>query len=158
MQEITNKDLEKVHECELVIGYTFKDPSLLWRALQVDDAVYDIRPKTDPCHDVVNKNLALVGIKLVHLILVEEWYRSEEATRGMSLPHVAWTKDNLLMILFAVWQLWRFLTEETKEKILPEEMVIALCCGIIGAIYFDGGMEEAKGFLERLERFEPPVN
>lgn len=56
------------------------------------------------------------------------------------------------------WQLCRFLIEEPKEKFSPEEMAIALCCGIIGAIYFDGGMEEAKWFLERLERFEPPAN
>ncbi|KAI4199912.1 MAG: hypothetical protein LQ350_004264 [Teloschistes chrysophthalmus] len=161
MQEIINKDLKKVHECEVVIGYTFKDPPLLWKALQVDDAFYDIRPKTCNHHDVVNKNLALVGIKIVHLLLVEDWYRSEDSTRTALYK----LKRDLESTMSSVagggagrWQLCRFLIEEPKEKFSPEEMAIALCCGIIGAIYFDGGMEEAKWFLERLERFEPPAN
>lgn len=99
MPECTLADLNKVHECEAVIGYKFKDPSLLFTALQPDHALCDIRPKTCRYHGESKKNLALVGMKVVDLLLADRWYRSQETSHGTSVPCLAEAQSDLLMIL-----------------------------------------------------------
>ncbi|KAL8665999.1 MAG: hypothetical protein Q9202_001736 [Teloschistes flavicans] len=146
MPDCTLAELSEVHECEAVIGYKFKDPSLLFRALQPDHALCDIRPKTCRYHGESKKNLALLGMKVVDLLLADRWYRTALDKMKRNIERGMWSVAGGGE---HEWQLWRFMTEEPKEGYLPGEMEETLCYGIVGAIYFDGGMEGARGFVEK---------
>ncbi|KAL8691765.1 MAG: hypothetical protein Q9218_003092 [Villophora microphyllina] len=143
----TLTDLRKVKECETVIGYTFQNPKLLWKALQPDESLCVVRPKDCHCRE---KHLAVLGAKVVDFLLAEKWFRGGGST------HAALTlmKENIERAMWAIagggedrWQLWRFLTKQPEEGYLPAEMEEGVCYAITGAIFLDGGMEEARGFV-----------
>ena len=64
-------DLSKAHACEECIGYTFKDPMILWEALQW------------PSNKSSSLRSALVGDKVLDLLIAQTWYSSLQS-RGES--------------------------------------------------------------------------
>ena len=81
-------DLTRVHACEDLLGYQYREPMLLLEALQ---------PKgSETCAMVVNEErssrfksgnmrLALLGDKILDAVLAEKWYRSGMARCKSSL-------------------------------------------------------------------------
>lgn len=67
-----NPELIKTHACELLIGYQFKEPLLLWEALQALGTAYDM-PQM-PRYDDGNTRLAIVGDRVLDLLLALKWY------------------------------------------------------------------------------------
>ena len=70
----------KEQACEAIIGYVFQDKKKLWEALQLTDAGQ--QPKTDG-----HKRIAVIGDRVLDLILAEEWYARGEP-RGKILSRV----------------------------------------------------------------------
>lgn len=69
-----NLDLIKTHACERLIGYQFKEPLLLWEALQPAGPL-DGMPQM-PRYEDGNKRLAIVGDRVLALLLALKWYPS----------------------------------------------------------------------------------
>lgn len=72
-----NPELIKTHACERLIGYQFKEPLLLWEALQVMGTAYDM-PQM-PRYDDGNMRLAIVGDRVLDLLLALKWYPTWQA-------------------------------------------------------------------------------
>lgn len=65
---------------EIIIGYSFTDPLILWEALQAaGSGVTSAGTRRFPDG---NKRLAVLGDTILELVLVEEWYDSADV-RGM---------------------------------------------------------------------------
>lgn len=66
-----------LREVQVIIGYTFRRPNLLWEALQASDSTVtfiDPRPVRES-----NKRLALVGRAALKLMLANNWwYKANE--------------------------------------------------------------------------------
>lgn len=78
-------ELERTHACEDMLGYTFKDILLLWEALQADGAL--ISRGSMPRYRAGNKRLAIVGDRVLELLLALRWYDTYQDRRG-SIPHL----------------------------------------------------------------------
>ncbi len=78
-----NPELIKTHACERLIGYQFKEPLLLWEALQAMGTAYDM-PQM-PRYDDGNMRLAIVGDRVLDLLLALKWYPTWRArgTHGL---------------------------------------------------------------------------
>lgn len=70
--EQINVDLGHTFECEKTIGYTFQQPMLLWQALQAAGS-YNIEA-TKANYGGGDKRLAIVGDRILDLLLALEWY------------------------------------------------------------------------------------
>lgn len=64
-----NPDLLKTHSCERAIGYQFREPLLLWEAL----LAYEASPHL-PRYSEGNKRLAILGDRILDLLLALKWY------------------------------------------------------------------------------------
>jgi hypothetical protein len=62
----------RVKACEDIIDYTFEDKEKIWEALQITGTRGQVRGNEG------NKRVALVGDRVLNLILVEEWHASGE--------------------------------------------------------------------------------
>lgn len=71
-----NPNLIKTHACEQAIGYQFREPLLLWEALQVPGALVHM-----PRYVEGNKRLAILGDMILDLLLALKWYPTW-TTRG----------------------------------------------------------------------------
>ncbi len=65
-------DLAHTHECEKTIGYTFQQPMLLWQALSAAGS-YNMEANSAN-YGGGNKRLAIVGDRILDLLLALEWY------------------------------------------------------------------------------------
>lgn len=78
-----NPDLIKTHACELLIGYQFKEPLLLWEALQAMGNASTL-PQM-PRYDDGNMRLAIVGDRVLHLLWALKWYPTWQSRGTQSL-------------------------------------------------------------------------
>lgn len=72
---------EMTQAVEVIISYDFKDPLILWEAIQAPGSIgnyFGRRRLPDG-----NKRLALLGDSVLKLVLVKEWYKGE-GSRGKS--------------------------------------------------------------------------
>ena len=74
-----NPDILKAQACERAIGYQFHEPLLLWEALQTEGPYTQL-----PRYLEGNKRLAILGDKILDLLLALKWYPTW-ATRRMYL-------------------------------------------------------------------------
>lgn len=78
--------LNKTHACEQLLGYQFREPLLLWEALQVGYATESL-PQM-PRYVEGNKRLAIVGDRVLELLVAIKWYptwgnRGEHGVKGL---------------------------------------------------------------------------
>lgn len=73
-------NLDKTHACEAAIGYKFQDPWLLWEALQADGS--PVAHLGIPRYEAGNMRLAIVGDRILDLLLALHWYPTGQK-RGM---------------------------------------------------------------------------
>lgn len=71
--------LIKTHACEQLLGYQFREPLLLWEALQVNPSTG--YRKHMPRYLEANKRLAIVGDRVLGLLVAVKWYPTW-GTRG----------------------------------------------------------------------------
>lgn len=83
MAQVKPLDLSQVHDCQEAIGYTFQDELLLWEALQASGSL--ICHGTIPRYRAGNTRLAIVGDKLLDLLLSLEWYPTWHDRRETAL-------------------------------------------------------------------------
>ena len=145
------KTLEQVDVLEQVLGYTFRDRSLLQQALthrshrgEPDAAAGD------------NERLEFFGDAILGFLVSEELYRLGSRLREGTLARI---KSNLVSAarLYAVamqLDLGRYLRlgpGEEKTGGRHKQTILANAVeALIAAVYLDGGIEAARGLVRRL--------
>lgn len=120
------------------IGYSFKDKSLIQRAL------------THSSYSEDNyERLEFLGDSILDFVVGEFFYKeSEEAEGRLTVLRSNYVSENYLANLFDKLNLKKFVKlgkswQGEISKAVKGDIVEA----VIGAIYLDGGMEEAKKFI-----------
>lgn len=73
---MSSAEMTKIHRAQDIIGSTFKNPLLLWEALQAAGSpVQFIGTRRLPDG---NKRLAIFGDRVLELVLSESWYQGTE--------------------------------------------------------------------------------
>ena len=76
-------DLSRVHACEELLEYRFREPLLLWEALQPKGSyICNMMAQSVQWsrYKAGNKRLAIVGYELMDVFLSEKWYRTDDST------------------------------------------------------------------------------
>lgn len=124
-----------IEEAERAIGYTFKDKTLLKRALTLASA-----------SDDNNQLLEFFGDAILEFIVSERIY-SENSTEGaLTERRKSLVADGALAPVSERLGLDKLLIrgkkDDTNKKAIPSAYE-----AVVAAIYLDGGMEEAKKFV-----------
>lgn len=143
---MTEQDLARIRRCEEEIGYRFKEPSFLLQALTHSS----IKTPENPS----NERLEFLGDSVLGLIMTEFLYSYfQELDEGeltqiksvvVSTPILAQESQRLKLPL--VYNVGKGVT---KKKSLPMSLQANVFEAVVGAIYKDGGLEEARRFILR---------
>ncbi len=135
-------DGERLAAAEAVLGYCFRDKTLLLTALT--HSTYANLHRTES-----NERLEFLGDSVLQLAVTEDLYRTVRKDEGkltelrqqyVSRPALERAEDGL--------GLMRFLRHCAEESALEGKTRSNLFEAAVGAIYLDGGYGEAKKFLE----------
>ena len=158
---------EITQEVETKIGYPFKNPGILWEALQARDAPGGYlrgRNLTDG-----NKRLAMLGDTALKLVLLNRWYR-EGHSRGkliliqsenMLLIDAKDVAGEILSKIGCNANLSRIGRENglhhyvntpiSLNNGVSRDMMTTAVGAILGAVYLDGGIDMVEQVMIRLE-------
>lgn len=78
-QHVLSANLDNTHACEDAIGYKFHNPWLLWEALQA--AGSPVCQLNIPRYEEGNMRLAIVGDRILDLLLALSWYPTYQKRR-----------------------------------------------------------------------------
>ncbi|KAL9003909.1 MAG: hypothetical protein Q9188_003247 [Gyalolechia gomerana] len=140
-----NPDLIKTHACEQAIGYQFREPLLLWEALQVPSALVHM-----PRYAEGNKRLAIVGDMILDLLLALKWYPSWTNRSVFSTLRFDVTSNDSLERMGKINKLERYMTCPSGSNSLAQKTMTATVEAIVGAAYLDGGMNAAETVVQNL--------
>ncbi|KAL8742475.1 MAG: hypothetical protein Q9184_008251 [Pyrenodesmia sp. 2 TL-2023] len=143
-----NPELIKTHACELLIGYQFKEPLLLWEALQAMGSAYDM-PQM-PRYDDGNMRLAIVGDRVLDLLLALKWYPSWQPRVDYGKMRLKITSNNSLEQMGILNQLERYINLPSSASSVNKKVMTATLEAIIGATYIDGDLDAAKTVAQNL--------
>lgn len=139
-----------VQECEDLLGYHFKNRSLLMQALTHSTFAYE-------SFDVSvqdNQRLEFLGDSVLNLVAAEHFYREHPRSfQGELTRYRSSVVNNKVLAEKAEnFKLSRFLLlgkgeEKTQGRHNPTNLAAALEA-IIGAIFLDGGMKKVKKFIK----------
>ena len=125
----------KIEQAENAIGYTFKDKSLLSRALTLSSA-----------SGINNERLEFFGDAILEFIVSEHIYNEEESEGVMTERRKNLVSDEALRPVSVELGLDKMLVrgknDDTNKKAIPSAFE-----AVVAAIYLDGGMEEARKFV-----------
>lgn len=132
-----------MNDIESVIGYGFRDESLLGEALTHSSA-----------NDVVsNERLEFLGDAVLSLLVAEQLYRNHpEMDEGdMTLVRTLVVGMNTLADAVKRMGAEKFLRvgKQMRKTEIPPRVLAGLFEALLGAIYLDGGLGEASAFIER---------
>ncbi|GAB2176917.1 ribonuclease III [Dongia sp. agr-C8] len=139
------------------LDYGFKDPELLRIALMHPSAVSTGRGKLRKKHErsADNQRLEFLGDRVLGIVIAEMLFRAfpDEDEGALARRLAALVKQDSLDAVAREIALGRYLTisrgeEEGGGRANPAILADA-CEALIGAIYLDGGLEAARGFVER---------
>ena len=143
------KDLS---EAEKAIGYTFKDKELLMTCLTHKSWSNSFGGKD-------NERLEFLGDAVLEFIVTEELYKNttsdEGALTGMRQQYVS---QPALEAACERAELKKFLRYSGGESNVGGKTASNLFEAVLGGIYLDGGMEQARGFLSRFLEFRQQDN
>lgn len=146
---LTLEDLEKLHdEIEKKIGYSFQDKKLLTLAFVHRSYINENRKVTQH-----NERLEFLGDSVLGLIIAEHLYRMlPDLSEGeLSTMRARLVEASSCMNYLINLDLQRYLLLGRGERMNDgrgrESIMADLFEAIIGAIYIDSGLEEAKKFL-----------
>lgn len=157
-------ELNQAYECEKSLDYIFKDILLLWEALQADGAL--ISRGSMPRYRAGNKRLAIVGDRVLELLLSLKWYDTYQDRRAL-IPYLCDLYTNVETVAYTTLSqsitsnksldligrrnhLDRYIILPDSAKGVASKTMTATVEAIIGAAYIDGGLEAAKTVLESL--------
>ncbi|KAL8867536.1 MAG: hypothetical protein Q9174_005603 [Haloplaca sp. 1 TL-2023] len=136
----TEHGLSFVHACEAKIGYDFKQPLLLWEALQADGAnPVLLAPRLFPQG---HKRLAIIGDKLLDILLATKWYPTMQVTGIYDRFRQDKTSNENLAAIFDQVQLEQFVSFAPGTITAPAKAKTAAVEGIIGAVFLDASSKE----------------
>ena len=148
-ENFRDKDLS---EAEKAIGYTFKDKELLTTCLTHKSWSNSFGGKD-------NERLEFLGDAVLEFIVTEELYKNttsdEGALTGMRQQYVS---QSALEAACERAELKRFLRYSGGESNVGGKTASNLFEAVLGGIYLDGGMEQARGFLSRFLEFQQQDN
>jgi ribonuclease III len=148
-------------ELEALLGYRFGDPGLLAEALTHASAASGgagrrgRRHGPDPARRRSNERLEFLGDRVLGLIVAHALIRRfpDDAEGALTHRHVALVQRATLAAVGERLGLGRWLEVDRGEDESggrERPALLADCCeAVIGALYLDGGLEAARGFVER---------
>lgn len=125
-----------IDEAERAIGYTFKDKSLLARALTLSSASADGN----------NQRLEFFGDAVLEFIVSEKLFEEDGNEGQLTVRRTALVSDGALAPVSGRLGLDRLLIRGKKDD-NNKKAVPSAYEAVVAAIYIDGGMEEAKRFV-----------
>ncbi len=136
-----------IETCQKMLGYTFKDPDLLTRALTHSSVA--------PTRSQSNERMEFLGDAVLGMVVCQKLYEHDD-----QLSEGDMTKIKSLVVSR---QTCAEVAEESQIATLvsigkgmshsagpPRSVVAAVIEAIIGAIYLDGGLEPARDFILKL--------
>ncbi|KAL9596605.1 MAG: hypothetical protein Q9219_005688 [cf. Caloplaca sp. 3 TL-2023] len=148
MSHLRTPDLTRTHACEQVIGYEFKGPLLLWEALQADGS--PIALGCNPRFRSGNKRLAVVGDRVLDLLLSLKWYPTWEERLEFDKLRNKVVSNKALVEVGQGNRLERFITPAAGASRVEWRAMSATVEAIVGAAYLDGGLDAAKVVVKGL--------
>jgi len=148
------------------LGYDFKDPTLLKTALTHPSAISVTRPrrgkktpaKADAVASADNQRLEFLGDRVLGIVIAEMLFHAfpDEDEGALARRLAALVKQDSLDTVAREIDLGRYLVlsrgeEEGGGRDNPATLADA-CESVIGALYLDGGLEIARGFVEHYWR------
>ncbi len=134
-----------MRELQKVIGYRFKNEELLKKALTHRSSV---RNKNDS-----NERLEFLGDAVLELIVTEyliDKYRNTDEGR-LSKIRAATVNTEVLSSIATRLEMYRYIfvgKSEQKEGIMYNRSILENTFeALVGAIYLDGGLDDARGFV-----------
>lgn len=143
---MTEQELARVRRCEEEIGYRFREPAFLLQALTHSS----IKSADNPS----NERLEFLGDSVLGLVMTEFLYSYfQDLDEGeltqiksvvVSTPILAEESRRLKLPL--VYNVGKGVS---KKKKIPTSLEANVFEAVVGAIYKDGGLEEARRFILR---------
>ena len=124
-----------IEQAERALGYTFKDKSLLKRALTLASASEDN-----------NQLLEFFGDAILEFIVSERIYNEENSEGALTERRKSLVSDSALTPVSEKLGLDKLLIRGKKD-INNKKAIPSVYEAITAAIYLDGGMEQAKKFV-----------
>ncbi len=124
-----------ISEAEKAIGYTFKDKSLLKRALTLASASEDN-----------NQLLEFFGYAILEFIVSERIFREESSEGALTERRKNLVADSALTPVSEKLGLDKLLIRAKKDN-FNKKAIPSAYEAVVAAIYLDGGMDAAKKFV-----------
>ncbi len=141
----------KLAKAEKAVPYVFKDASLLARALTHSSHAYESQPESP----ADNELLEFLGDSVVGLVAAEFYYEAfPDRTEGELSKLKSSAASPLALSKFAQKiHLERYILLGRGEEKSGGRKKISILAGafeaLVGAIYLDGGLEDARAFVRR---------
>lgn len=140
------KNQVNIQEVERIIGYKFKSPKLLIKALT--HSSYSNEHKVES-----NERLEFLGDAVIEFIITERLYLEFNEKEGdLSKIRAMLVSEKPLAEAIDSLGLEKFLLKgvgESKNTISSKAVKCDMFEAIVGAIYLDGGIENAKNFFNK---------
>lgn len=124
-----------IEQAEKRIGYTFKDKSLLRRALTLASASEDN-----------NQLMEFFGDAILEFIVSERIYNEEKSEGALTERRKSLVADSALTPVSEKLGLDKMLIRG-KNDVFNKKAVPSAFESVVAAVYLDGGMDEAKKFV-----------
>jgi ribonuclease-3 len=140
----SNLSSDGIDALQARLGYEFKDPNLLRRALQHASLNQDS-----------NERLEFLGDRVLGLVVAERLFSAYPATDegGLAVRLNALVRRESCAKAAEALQLGRHIEMAQSELISGGRQKIAIlanaCEAVIAALYLDGGLEPARNFIHR---------
>jgi len=140
-------DAARLAECQIAVGYTFRNEALLKKALTHSSSKTPERPS--------NERLEFLGDAVLGMIVSDDLYQMlPDSNEGQltKIKSVVVSSKTLVRCSKAL-QLPRFMDVGKGVQIgrrLPDSLLANTFEAVAGAIYLDGGLEAARGFVARM--------
>ncbi|KAE8149027.1 ribonuclease III domain-containing protein [Aspergillus avenaceus] len=134
-------------EFECLIGYSFRNRDLMEEALQEASVVTP-----------GNERLALIGDKVLALMLLQDWYRTGNSTADGTYLLQDFACNKILASRARSIGLTRFIhpRQDIKREI-PEHVLATSIEAILGAVWLDAtqNISEVQSVMDKLQIYPP---
>ncbi len=149
---------QPLSKLESEIGYSFKDPLVLQRAMTHRSWAFENvpDPNEESVRQVENETLEFVGDSVVGLVVAEELFKqnSNDSEGGLTLMKHHLVSTEMLADRAKSIELGSYLRvgkgEEKTGGRRKQALLANTLEALIGAVFFDGGYIEARNVIRRL--------
>lgn len=132
------------NEIEGILGYTFKDKKLLKTSLTLASA--------DP--DNNNQTMEFFGDAILEFLVSEKIYDENKTEGELTEKRKMLVSDKALTPVSKKLGLEKYFIKSSGDTVLKKSIPSAYEA-VLAAIYLDGGMDAARGFVYRTMDFKP---